>query len=185
MGIAWFARWLFEKHGQDILRDLPELVDDEEILRRSLEPARSARGWQRMPAPANYNSMCESLFVDLNGVVHPVTHPGDREPPATEADMMLHVFDYLDRLVLAARPSKLLFLALDGVAPRAKMNQQRSRRFVAAADREAGKWDYNAITPGTEFQAMLARHLRFYAHARFAGGRVAVLRGSIRQQRRW
>ena len=78
------------------------------------------------------------------------------------------------------RPSHLLYLALDGVAPRAKMNQQRARRFCSA--REAGesdaakqslgipvnsdRWDHNQITPGTPFMDRLAKFLRVYVAKR-------------------
>ena len=64
---------------------------------------------------------------------------------------------------VAGKPS-LVFLAIDGVVPMAKIRQQRVRRFKSSWLRhtfgagEAG-WDSNAITPGTAFMDRLSGHL--------------------------
>eukprot|EP01032_Pedospumella_encystans_P018902 gene18902-21503_t len=129
----------------------------------------------------------DNLYVDMNGLIHPCSHPEDREAPKTEEEMYINVTKYVDRLVAAVRPRRVLYLAIDGVAPRAKMNQQRSRRFRAAQEvkekkemmdeviaemvamgydapeaKQGGDWDSNVITPGTEFMIKLSTYMRFY-----------------------
>lgn len=103
--------------------------------------------------------------------------------PRSDADIYLAVFKYLDRLFSLVQPRKLVYLAVDGVAPRAKMNQQRGRRFRAAFDRELEHerrmrtdamykavekraFDSNCITPGTVFMTELTNALNYFVHKR-------------------
>ena len=122
----------------------------------------------------------DNLYLDMNGIVHNCV-PLVNEKGGDEQDMFVECFRYIGHLFSIIKPKKLLYMAIDGVAPRAKMNQQRSRRFRSANDaREAraetarfgnpptadtpkkSSFDRNAITPGTEFMARLSKHLNFF-----------------------
>ncbi|KAG4303410.1 hypothetical protein PCK1_000374 [Pneumocystis canis] len=144
--------------------------------------------YQSLSHPNPNGTEFDNLYLDMNGIVHPCTHPEDKPPPANEDEMMIEIFKYTERIINMVRPRKLLMIALDGVAPRAKMNQQRSRRFRAALDTEkkeadleefikllkaSGKsidktlekkkiWDSNVITPGTPFMDILAKSLKYW-----------------------
>ncbi|GMM33651.1 ssRNA exonuclease [Saccharomycopsis crataegensis] len=113
MGVPAFFRWISNKYPKIIS---PVVEDNSDFDN------------------PNPNGELDNLYLDMNGIVHPCSHPENKPPPENEAQMMLDIFKYTDRLIKMARPRKVLMIAIDGVAPRAKMNQQRSRRFRSARD---------------------------------------------------
>jgi len=52
------------------------------------------------------------VIVDMNGIVHPCTHPEGKPAPETEEEMMAEVFKYTERVVNMARPRKVLMMAI-------------------------------------------------------------------------
>lgn len=118
----------------------------------------------------------------MNGIIHNCSHPNDDDVHfrLSEEQVFQDIFRYLEFLFRMIKPQKVFFLAVDGVAPRAKMNQQRGRRFRSAKEaekREAEarkrgevlpqekRFDSNCITPGTEFMDRLHQALKwFIAH---------------------
>ena len=62
----------------------------------------------------------------MNGIIHACSHPNDDDTSTlSRREIFLGIFRYIDRIVTEiVRPKKVLFMAIDGVAPRAKLNQQ-------------------------------------------------------------
>ncbi|KAK3683543.1 XRN 5'-3' exonuclease N-terminus-domain-containing protein, partial [Podospora appendiculata] len=183
MGIPAAFRWLSTKYPKivsPVAEDQPITMEDGTVI-----PVDATQ-------PNPNGEEFDNLYLDMNGIVHPCSHPEDRPPPKDEEEMMVEIFKYTDRVVNMVRPRKLLMIAVDGVAPRAKMNQQRSRRFRAAQEakeKEEDKqqllvmlkkqnggaviqesvetvvkraFDSNSITPGTPFMDILAASLRYW-----------------------
>ena len=63
--------------------------------------------------------------------------PEDRHPTAEE-EVFSNIFDYIDRLFLMIRQEGFIH-GYRWSCTRAKMNQQRSRRFRAAQERSGGE----------------------------------------------
>ncbi|KAJ1675709.1 exonuclease II Exo2, partial [Spiromyces aspiralis] len=103
----------------------------------------------------------DNLYLDMNGIIHNCSHPEGKS--LTEPEIFTNIFRYIDFIFAKIQPRKLFFMGIDGVAPRAKMNEQRARRFRAAAERAGDEeFDSNCITPGTEFMARLTEALRYF-----------------------
>jgi 5'-3' exoribonuclease 2 len=70
----------------------------------------------------------DNVYIDLNSILHPCCFPIGMTIK-TEDEMLVRVFKYLDLMLDQLNPRKLFYIAIDGVAPRAKLNQQRARRY--------------------------------------------------------
>ena len=137
-------------------------------------------------------------LADFNQLVHNCTHAHAALAGAGEEAQLAEVCRYVDRLLSLLRPRSLLLLAVDGVAPAAKLAQQRTRRYTAALRRaEAARhaaaaarelappphlqplltaalapppFDSNVITPGTPFMARMEAAVRSFLETRLASG---------------
>ncbi|AAS51874.1 ADL046Cp [Eremothecium gossypii ATCC 10895] len=126
-------------------------------------------------------SQFDNLYLDMNSILHTATHGNedDIKKRLSEEEVFARIFVYIDHLFHTIKPQQTLYMAIDGVAPRAKMNQQRARRFRSAMDaetslnraRERGDeipegepFDSNSITPGTEFMHKLTTNLKYFIH---------------------
>jgi 5'-3' exoribonuclease 1 len=112
-----------------------------------------------------------SLYVDLNCIIHKAVNDAmalptiESSPTIIEQAICKGTVDYVHGLIdLVQNPSlKRVYLAIDGVPPRAKMVQQRKRRYLAdatSASHHSNAWDRNAVTPGTRFMQDLEAWLR-------------------------
>jgi 5'-3' exoribonuclease 2 len=178
MGVPAFFRWLSRKYPSIVVHCYEEKPREVNGVKVPVDASQ--------PNPNNVEF--DNLYLDMNGIIHPCCHPEDRPAPKDEDEMMIAIFEYIDRIFAIVRPRRLLYMAIDGVAPRAKMNQQRSRRFRASKEHldkqiaiariradlnESGAelppeksksehFDHNCITPGTKFMARLAECLQYY-----------------------
>lgn len=102
MGIPAAFRWLSTKYPKivsPVIEEQPEVVDGVKV------PINALR--------ANPNGEeFDNLYLDMNGIVHPCSHPEDRPPPANEEEMMEEVFKYTERVFNMVRPRKLLMIAV-------------------------------------------------------------------------
>lgn len=118
------------------------------------------------------------LFLDLNCCIHGCknrvlkrvqeTKTSEKLPHDFEDQIIHEVIHTIIRFCKETKTSDLLWIAVDGVVPLAKMKQQRERRLNAIHLKKTirdiqesyGKepdleWDSNAITPGTPFMLRL------------------------------
>lgn len=117
---------------------------------------------------SNPDKSIRALYIDTNCLLHPQCFTVlDMNRSLTNQKelfkkMAKRVVDYIDYIIRLTNPTDLVYIAIDGVAPLAKINQQRMRRFGYADNyrnnvyKKYGhsineSWSNIVITPGTQF----------------------------------
>ena len=116
-----------------------------------------------------YLSHVNNLYMDCNSLIYDAVknNPTYDKSKSTgyEKELIRMVCSKIDYYVSLLNPKTRVFIAFDGVAPVAKLSQQRDRRYKSwytaqiqrdiegAGYKEA--WNTSAITPGTSFMRKL------------------------------
>ena len=140
------------------------------------------------------------LLLDMNCMIHPmcfetlhnihdnmlVNKQVDRQ--RLENKMIRNVISYLEKMITIANPQKGIYVAVDGVAPVAKMKQQRLRRYKHISDTELHNnirkkhnkeipyyWSNSSITPGTEFMRNITNTLKIWAEEYSTKNKIKII----------
>jgi 5'-3' exoribonuclease 2 len=89
MGVPSFAAWIFKQFGG--FEPLYTMVDEVE---------------------GKNKVKCDNFYIDMNGLIHPCAHPEVGKKPETEEEIIENVLKYLDRILNAAEPTNLLYMAI-------------------------------------------------------------------------
>lgn len=113
--------------------------------------------------------LIDSFYIDANCLFHPQCFLALEQNSSNLFDKMVeNILGFIDHLIAFVQPVSLIYIAVDGVPPVAKLSQQRKRRFGYANSYKHkimrrhnipfSTWSNIVITPGTNFMHKL--HLK-------------------------
>ena len=122
----------------------------------------------------NNTMKINNLYLDCNSIIYDAVHNIDFTN-LVDSDMNTiakSVCVKIDEYIHLLKPDKSVFIAFDGVAPVAKLEQQRERRYKSIyqntimktlyKDKHNDPWNTTAITPGTKFMNHLNAFINNY-----------------------
>lgn len=135
----------------------------------------------------------DGLMIDTNCLLHPkcfetlAKNKDLKDKNKLEEKMIDNCIEYLKYIINYTDPKKLIYIAIDGVAPIAKIKQQRMRRFQSVKNKRIedslkkkhGKkidtyWNNSAITPGTDFMVKITDKIKNFCQNNDFGDRKVI-----------
>lgn len=116
----------------------------------------------------------DNLYMDCNSIIYDAISNVVFDENI-ENNIIKNVVENIETYIQLIKPQNTVFIAFDGVAPLAKMKQQKTRRyktyFMSKIDllndnKTSEKWNTSNITPGTEFMNKLSEKITFHFNHR-------------------
>ncbi len=113
-----------------------------------------------------------NIYFDSNSIIYDAVRDilqQSKIPKNFEAAVIKETISKLDQYITSVNPDGHVMIAFDGVAPRAKMCQQLTRRTRSHIEKNIyellgqsndSNWDTTAITPGTQFMEELGKQIK-------------------------
>ena len=134
---------------------------------------------------------CDNLLIDMNSLMHDMTHFRALMPAKLSYEVLASRLMFeLDKIISFLNPQKLVYIAVDGTTPRARLGPQR--RCVVPCEEEGDESDEEDLellgtmnlTPGTEVMEHISEILQYYIALRMstdpAWKKLAVIYSSHR-----
>jgi 5'-3' exoribonuclease 1 len=115
------------------------------------------------------NILVDYFYLDSNSIIYDIVK--SNEHPFKEKIIIDKVIQKICDYIKIISPKKLAYIAFDGVAPIAKLEQQRQRRYKSSYQcnlinnlnaKKTIEWNTCQITPGTLFMNELNRQIQSY-----------------------
>jgi len=122
----------------------------------------------------------QHLYMDCNSIIYDAVHSIEHDIKSGKLESNIdfetmiinNVIEKIKEYIKIIKPTNTVFIAFDGVAPFAKMEQQRTRRyktwFMANLKNKISTnmsgyvgWNTSAITPGTDFMEKLSKSIDY------------------------
>ena len=105
--------------------------------------------------------LIDNFYMDCNSVIYDCVRELPKNCKDIETALIKLTCIKIEEYINMINPKKCVYIAFDGVAPIAKLEQQRNRRFKTqfvkqvldnlGVEKEEIEWSTASITPGTDF----------------------------------
>lgn len=123
---------------------------------------------------------CNSIIYDAYRIIETDNKINQIDPILIEQIIIQYVLEKIRHYIHFINPTNTVFITFDGVAPFAKMSQQKTRRYktefskildqqnVQNINKSPPLWNTTSITPGTQFMSQLTEAI----HKEFKGQEI-------------